>query len=102
MSFIAHMAAQEVGALRVLIADDHAPTREDVRRALADGGLVVCAEAADAARERLGEVHVLVTSTGPSKPPRLASRPPQLRSIETQLGEALRDGRLRRKGGEHS
>ncbi|HKN62755.1 MAG TPA: response regulator transcription factor, partial [Gaiellaceae bacterium] len=44
------MATQEVGALRVLIADDHAPTREDVRRALTDGGLVVCAEAADAAR----------------------------------------------------
>lgn len=36
--------------LRVLIADDHAPTRDDVRRALEEGGLVVCAEAADAAR----------------------------------------------------
>ena len=36
--------------LRVLIADDHAPTRGDVRRALTDGGLVVCAEASDAAR----------------------------------------------------
>jgi len=36
--------------LRVLIADDHAPTREDVRRALTQGGLIVCAEAADAAR----------------------------------------------------
>lgn len=35
--------------LRVLVADDHAPTRDDVRRALTDGGLVVCAEAADAA-----------------------------------------------------
>jgi DNA-binding NarL/FixJ family response regulator len=35
--------------LRVLIADDHAPTRDDVRRALTEGGLVVCAEAADAA-----------------------------------------------------
>ena len=38
------------GVLRVLIADDHAPTRDDIRRALTDGGLVVCAEAADAAR----------------------------------------------------
>lgn len=36
--------------VRVLIADDHAPTRDDVRRALTDGGLIVCAEAADAAR----------------------------------------------------
>lgn len=35
--------------LRVLIADDHAPTRDDVRRALAvDGGFTVCAEARDA------------------------------------------------------
>jgi DNA-binding NarL/FixJ family response regulator len=35
--------------LRVLIADDHAPTRDDVRRALTEGGFAVCAEAADAA-----------------------------------------------------
>jgi DNA-binding NarL/FixJ family response regulator len=35
--------------LRVLIADDHAPTRDDVRRALEKGGIEVCAEAADAA-----------------------------------------------------
>lgn len=35
--------------LRVLIADDHAPTREDVRRTLsADVGFTICAEAADA------------------------------------------------------
>ena len=34
---------------RVLIADDHAPTRADVRRALeGEGGFVVCAEVADA------------------------------------------------------
>jgi DNA-binding NarL/FixJ family response regulator len=50
VSFLAHIAEQQAGPLRVLIADDHAPTREDVRRALTDGGLVVCAEAADAAR----------------------------------------------------
>lgn len=42
-------AVGSVQELRVLIADDHAPTRDDVRRALSDGGLVVCAEAADAA-----------------------------------------------------
>jgi DNA-binding NarL/FixJ family response regulator len=35
--------------LRVLIADDHAPTRDDVRRALTKAGIEVCAEAADAA-----------------------------------------------------
>jgi DNA-binding NarL/FixJ family response regulator len=36
--------------LRVLIADDHAPTRDDVRRALAaDDRFVICSEVADAA-----------------------------------------------------
>jgi DNA-binding NarL/FixJ family response regulator len=33
---------------RVLVADDHAPTRAAVRAALEGGGFVVCAEAADA------------------------------------------------------
>jgi DNA-binding NarL/FixJ family response regulator len=33
----------------VLIADDHAPTRDDVRQALTKGGMTICAEAADAA-----------------------------------------------------
>lgn len=42
-------AAEPAVQIRVLIADDHAPTRDDVRRALREGGLVVCAEAADAA-----------------------------------------------------
>lgn len=35
--------------LRVLVADDHPPTRAGVRLALERGGFVVCAEAADAA-----------------------------------------------------
>lgn len=42
--------AESARELRVLIADDHAPTRDDVRRALTRGGLEVCAEASDAAR----------------------------------------------------
>ena len=42
-------AEAPVRELRVLIADDHAPTRDDVRRALKKGGIEVCAEAADAA-----------------------------------------------------
>ncbi len=50
MSFVAHIAVQQAEPLRVLVADDHAPTRDDVCRALTDGGFVVCAEAADAAR----------------------------------------------------
>jgi DNA-binding NarL/FixJ family response regulator len=48
VSFYAHVAVR-VQPLRVLIADDHAPTRDDVRRALTDGGMEVCAEAPDAA-----------------------------------------------------
>jgi DNA-binding NarL/FixJ family response regulator len=48
VTFFAHVATQ-VRPLRVLIADDHAPTRDDVRRALDEGGMEVCAEAADAA-----------------------------------------------------
>jgi DNA-binding NarL/FixJ family response regulator len=35
--------------IRVLIADDHAPTRADVRAAIERGGFAVCAEAPDAA-----------------------------------------------------
>jgi len=50
MSFLAHVAAQQSEPLRVLVADDHAPTRDDVCRALTEGGVVVCAEASDAAR----------------------------------------------------
>jgi DNA-binding NarL/FixJ family response regulator len=47
VTVLAHFA--QVRSLRVLIADDHAPTRDDVRRALDEGGMTVCAEAADAA-----------------------------------------------------
>jgi DNA-binding NarL/FixJ family response regulator len=39
-----------VTSVRVLLADDHVPTRDDIRRALeADERFVVCAEAGDAA-----------------------------------------------------
>jgi DNA-binding NarL/FixJ family response regulator len=47
VTVLAHVA--QVRPLRVLIADDHAPTRDDVRLALEHGGMTVCAEAADAA-----------------------------------------------------
>jgi DNA-binding NarL/FixJ family response regulator len=39
----------ERGPIRVLVGDDHPPTREGVRIALARDGIIVCAEAADAA-----------------------------------------------------
>ena len=44
------MSTGEMPLLRVLIADDHAPTRDDIRRALdGDARFELCAEAADAA-----------------------------------------------------
>lgn len=43
--------------VRVLLADDHVPTRDDIRRALeADESFVVCAEAGDAAAAIEGAV----------------------------------------------
>jgi len=41
--------AEAARSLRVLIADDHPPTRDDVRRALTRAGMTICAEAAHAA-----------------------------------------------------
>jgi DNA-binding NarL/FixJ family response regulator len=46
--------------LRVLIADDHGPTRSGVRRALESGGITVCGEAKDA-----GSAVALATATHP-------------------------------------
>ena len=46
----AEMLNAEIRRLRVLVADDHAPTRQDVRRALdVDERFAICAEVADAA-----------------------------------------------------
>jgi two-component system nitrate/nitrite response regulator NarL len=42
-------AAEATRPLQVLIADDHPPTRDDVRRAVERAGAEVCAEAANAA-----------------------------------------------------
>lgn len=50
--------SSETQSLRVLIADDHAPTRRDVRRALDDDErFKVCAEVADAAEAVRAAVH---------------------------------------------
>lgn len=38
----------------------------------------------------------------PARRPRLAFRPPDLRAIDTQLGDALNDGRIECKGGPDS
>jgi DNA-binding NarL/FixJ family response regulator len=37
------------GSIRVLVADDHPPTREGIRAVLEQAGIAVCAEASDAA-----------------------------------------------------
>lgn len=50
MTPLSAQRSEEDPRLRVLLADDHPPTRDDVRRALErDGRFVVCAEAGDAA-----------------------------------------------------
>lgn len=41
--------ATRVPQLRVLVGDDHAPSRDEVRLALEKGGMTVCAEATNAA-----------------------------------------------------
>lgn len=43
------MTARLASGARVVIADDHPPTRAGVRQSLCDGGFDVCGEAADAA-----------------------------------------------------
>ena len=50
--------SSETKPLRVLIADDHAPTRQDVRRTLdADERFMVCTEVTDAAEAVRTAVH---------------------------------------------
>lgn len=45
---------------------------------------------------------VAALAPAPEQQPRLAARPPQLRAIETQLADALREGRIERRGGSDS
>jgi two-component system, NarL family, nitrate/nitrite response regulator NarL len=95
--------------LRVLIADDHAPTRHDVRRALdADTRFEVCAEVADAAeavraavRERpdVCLLDVRMPGSGLAAAWEIAARLPQTRIVmltvsddDTDLFAALRAG----------
>src|ERR687893_742637 len=44
---VSDVAESDGKPARVLIADDHAPTRSGVRQSLEAGGFEVCAEAAD-------------------------------------------------------
>ncbi|MFL5955471.1 MAG: response regulator [Gaiellaceae bacterium] len=44
--------------MSVLIADDHPPTRDDVRRALVRDGMIVCSEAANAAEAVRGAIEM--------------------------------------------
>jgi DNA-binding NarL/FixJ family response regulator len=98
-----------MSAIRVLIADDHAPTRRDVREILEeDGRFQVCAEAADApaavaaALETLPDVCLLdirMPGSGVLAAWEIASRLPSTRIVmltisedEDDLFRALRSG----------
>ena len=95
--------------LRVLIADDHAPTRDDVRRALeGDQRFDICASAADAAeavqsavRERpdVCLLDVRMPGSGLAAAWEIAARLPQAKIVmltvsdeDTDLFAALRAG----------
>lgn len=56
----------------------------------------------DTLAAQLASECVAVLAQASGRRPRLASQPPQLRAIETALGEALREGRIERKGGRES
>ena len=45
---------------------------------------------------------VAAREPAPAARPRLASRPPRLRAVETQLADALRSGRIKPQGGSDS
>jgi DNA-binding NarL/FixJ family response regulator len=95
--------------LRVLIADDHAPTRQDVRRALdADRRFDVCAEVADAAEAVRAAVHdhpdvclldIQMPGSGLAAAWEISARLPQTKIVmltvsdeDTNLFAALRAG----------
>lgn len=96
--------------VRVLIADDHAPTRTGVRIALERGGLEVCAEAADAKgalevalRERPDAclLDVRMPGGGPAAASSITARLPQtvvlmlsVSQDEGDLLESLRRGAI--------
>jgi hypothetical protein len=51
---------------------------------------------------RLASECIAALTPTTARRPRLAPRPPQLRTIEMQLSDALREGRIKRKGGRDS
>lgn len=83
--------------LRVLIADDHAPTRDDVRRALhADERFDICAEVADAAEAVRVAVHdqpdiclldVRMPGSGLAAAWEIAARLPQTKIVMLTVSE---------------
>jgi DNA-binding NarL/FixJ family response regulator len=87
--------------LRVLIADDHAPTRDDIRRALdGDERFEVCAEVADAAaaveagvRERpdVCLLDVRMPGSGLAAAWELSARLPQAKIVMLTVSEEDRD-----------
>jgi DNA-binding NarL/FixJ family response regulator len=95
--------------LRVLVADDHAPTRDDVRRALeADGRFYICSEVADAAeavqaavqkRPDICLLDIRMPGSGLAAAWEIAARLPEVKIVmltvsgdDTDLFTALRAG----------
>jgi DNA-binding NarL/FixJ family response regulator len=100
---------EENKPLRVLVADDHAPTRDDVRRALdADGRFNICCEVADAAEAVQAAVRkqpdiclldIRMPGSGLAAAWEIAARLPQAKIVmltvsdeDTDLFTALRAG----------
>jgi DNA-binding NarL/FixJ family response regulator len=99
----------ETNVLRVLIADDHAPTRQDVRRALdVDERFDVCTEVADAAEAVRAALHdhpdvclldIQMPGSGLAAAWEIAARLPETKIVmltvsdeDTDLFTALRAG----------
>lgn len=95
--------ARELCELRGLDAGQHAQATVDasvrlqVRLAREDKLQSIMALAGQLARQCVDAL-----DPAPAERPRLASRPPRLRTVEDELGDALTDGRLKRRGGTDS
>lgn len=93
----------ELGELRGLVADQR-------QRVVVDASVRL--QLRLARRERLLSIETLAgqltvacldaVSSAPAERPRLAARRPQLRSIETQLGDAVREGQIKPNRGDQS
>jgi len=102
---IAHIerVAAELGALRGLDADQIIAATVDASvRLQMRLGREEKLPAVEVLAGRLARERVEALAPAPAMRPRLASRPPRLRTVEGALGEALADGRLKPNKGMNS